>query len=59
MAQFNAQTLNKLVKELPPMPEEGWRCADCGTEILVGNLVGKKKKDRKVVCSKCVKEYKQ
>ena len=34
-------------------------CADCGTEILVGNLVGKKKKDRKFVCSKCVKEYKQ
>ena len=35
------------------------KCADCGTEILVGNLVGKKKKDRKVVCSKCVKEYKK
>ena len=34
------------------------RCEDCGTEILVGNLVGKRKKDRKVVCSKCVKKYK-
>lgn len=34
-------------------------CADCPAEILVGHLVGKRKKDRKVVCSKCVKKYKK
>lgn len=36
----------------------GWYCADCGTELLVPYLVGKKKKERKVVCSKCVQSYK-
>lgn len=36
----------------------GWLCADCGTELLVPHLIGKRKKDRKVVCSKCYKEIK-
>jgi len=36
----------------------GWCCVDCGTELGVGFLVGKGKKDRRVVCSKCVKNYK-
>ena len=31
-------------------------CEDCGTEILVGNLT--KRKPRKVLCSKCYKNYK-
>jgi len=39
-------------------PAVKMKCEDCGTEILVGNLVGKRK-PRKVVCSKCVKEYKK
>jgi len=39
-------------------PAVDWRCADCGTELLVPHLIGKRKKDRKVVCSKCAKKYK-
>lgn len=34
-------------------------CADCDTELLVPHQIGKKNKDRKVVCSKCVKKYKK
>ncbi len=37
-------------------PAVDWRCADCGTELLVPHLIGRRKKDRKVVCSKCYKK---
>lgn len=52
MATLNTKAINEMLKEIPPIPSGGWKCADCGTEILVGNLVGKRRKDRKVVCSK-------
>ena len=39
-------------------PAVDWKCADCGTELHLGYQVGKRKKDRKVVCSKCAKNYK-
>ncbi len=28
-------------------------CADCGTKTYLSQLVGKKKKDRRIVCLKC------
>lgn len=34
----------------------GWKCEDCGTELAVPHLT--KRKPRKVVCSKCIKNYK-
>ena len=35
-----------------------WHCADCGTELLVPHLIGRREKGRRVVCSKCAKNYK-
>jgi len=37
-----------------------FRCADCGTELTgVAQSVGRRKKDRKVICRKCYKLDKQ
>ena len=49
MEHTNTSILNK---------KPGWLCEDCGTELGIAHLVGKRRKDRKVVCSKCVKKYK-
>ena len=43
------------VKKIAPAVD--WKCSDCGTELGVPHLVGKRKEDRRVVCSKCAKQY--
>lgn len=40
-------------------PAVEMKCADCETELLVPHLVGKSKKERKAICSKCYKRIKE